>query len=145
MVITVGAPTPRTFAAISTTSHRRQWSMASFKIGCEEGHFLFQLTKDWNGKVRSSSPHHRYLYRRESRSSRLKPMPRIVRGMPNTSTFSPSGLHDTPLTASGSQAHSSVVLVHPAWWSIQEHKHSRHDLEESAWPLIFGGAIPKSQ
>jgi hypothetical protein len=29
-------PTPRTFAMVSTTSHHRQWSGVSFKIGSEE-------------------------------------------------------------------------------------------------------------
>jgi hypothetical protein len=60
--IAVGAPTARTFAVISPTSHHRQWSGASFKINDEERQFLSQLTEDQKCKVSDSAPH--YLYRR---------------------------------------------------------------------------------
>jgi hypothetical protein len=40
MAIMVGAPSPRTLAAVSTTSHHVQWSKASFKIGGEKWHFF---------------------------------------------------------------------------------------------------------
>jgi hypothetical protein len=56
VAIMVGAPAPRTLAMVSTTSHHRQWSGVSLKIGGEERWFLFQLAGDWNSKVNSSSP-----------------------------------------------------------------------------------------
>jgi hypothetical protein len=61
-VIVAGAPTTRTFTAMSPTSHYGQWHRMSFKISSEGRQSLSQHAEDQKSKVSSLTPH--YLYHR---------------------------------------------------------------------------------
>jgi hypothetical protein len=69
--IMVRAPTTRTLAVVSPTSHHEQWSGVSFKVSGNERRFLSQLIKD--RKSKGSTLASRYLHHRENQSSCLEP------------------------------------------------------------------------
>jgi hypothetical protein len=110
---------------VSATCHHGQWSGLSFNISGEDGHFC---SNSLNIQIAKSGVWHLtpcYLYRKENRSSHLKPMPGIMHGVLGASASSTSSPHDTPLTASGDQAHLLTALVRPACWGNQECEPSR--------------------
>jgi hypothetical protein len=84
-------------------------------VSSEEGHFCSNSLKNEIARCGVWHIASYYLYRRRNQSDHLRPTPGIMHGVLSTSASSPSKPHDTPLTASGDQAHSSVALIRLVW------------------------------
>jgi hypothetical protein len=64
-------------------------------------------------------------------------MPKMMRGMLGALAFSPSMLHNTPLTVSGTEPTCQQRQSARHGRAARKASHQAHDFEKSVWPLFL--------